>query len=102
MWFNKKVVLVFLACVFYVFALPADADGKDGRTTPHEDKLSDEEHFKDGEHNAEFDREAFLGDRKEEFDHLSPEEAQRRLKSSLNKSTPTATVISVRMSSRLG
>ena len=82
MWFNIKVVLVFLACVFYVFALPADADGirKDARAKPHEDELSHEEHFKDGEHNAEFDREAFLGDRKEEFDHLSPEEAQRRLK----------------------
>jgi Ca2+-binding EF-hand superfamily protein len=77
MWFNNKVVLVFLACVFYVFALPADADG---RAKPHEDHLSDEDHYKEGEHNAEFDREAFLGDRKEEFDHLSPDEAQRRLK----------------------
>jgi Ca2+-binding EF-hand superfamily protein len=81
MWINRKVVFVFCACVFYVFALPADADGKNERAKPHEDKLSDEEHFNpDGEHNAEFDREAFLGDRKDEFDHLSPEEAQRRLK----------------------
>ena len=82
MWINRKVVIVLCACVFYVFALPADADGKDshGRAKPHEDSLSDEEHFKDGEHNPEFDREAFLGDDKETFDHLSPEEAQRRLK----------------------
>ncbi len=80
MWFNGKVVVVFLACVFYVFALPADADGKNERAKPHEDKLSEEDHFKDGEHNLDFDREAFLGDRKDEFDHLSPEEAQRRLK----------------------
>ncbi|RWS01011.1 Reticulocalbin-2-like protein [Dinothrombium tinctorium] len=38
-------------------------------------------HYKDGEHNAEFDREAILG-RKEkvhEYHELSPEEAKRRL-----------------------
>lgn len=80
MWFNRRVVVVFCACVVSVFALPALAEGKEERAKPHEDSLSDEEHFKDGEHNPEFDREAFLGDRKEEFDHLSPEEAQRRLK----------------------
>lgn len=78
MFSNMKVVVVLCACVLYVFALPAD--GKGERAKPHDDSLSDEEHLKHGEHNPDFDREAFLGDRKEEFDHLSPEEAQRRLK----------------------
>ena len=80
MWMNRKIVVVFCVCVFYVCALPSDAGGKNKSAKPHEDHLSEKEHFKDGEHNPEFDREAFLGDRKEEFDQLSPEEAQRRLK----------------------
>ena len=32
-----------------------------------------------GEHNVEFDHEAFLGDQVEEFKHLTPEESKRRL-----------------------
>ena len=43
--------------------------------------LSDQEHYnEDGEHNVEYDHEAFLGkERAKEFDQLSPEEAKRRL-----------------------
>lgn len=78
MWVGRKAVIIFFGCVFYVFGLPSEATNDRAQT--HEDKLSEEDHFKEGEHNAEYDREAFLGDRKDEFDHLSPEEAQRRLK----------------------
>lgn len=41
--------------------------------------LSDQDHFIDGEHNAAYDHEAFLGDEAKQFDELSPEESRRRL-----------------------
>ncbi|XP_028678444.1 reticulocalbin-2 [Erpetoichthys calabaricus] len=39
------------------------------------------EHYVDGEHNVDYDREAFFGDEEEleEFAHLSPEEQKKRL-----------------------
>ncbi|RZC40105.1 reticulocalbin-2 [Asbolus verrucosus] len=48
----------------------------------------DHSHFSDGgEHHSEFDHEAILGSHKEaeEYDHLTPEEAKRRLKILLKK-----------------
>ncbi|KAK9510594.1 hypothetical protein O3M35_005340 [Rhynocoris fuscipes] len=47
----------------------------------------DHDHLVDGEHHSEFDHEAILGSVKdaEEFDHLSPEEAKRRLRILLGK-----------------
>lgn len=48
----------------------------------------DHSHFSEsGEHLSEFDHEAIIGSHKEaeEFDHLSPEEAKRRLEILLNK-----------------
>merc|ERR1719499_410934 len=47
----------------------------------HEDlHLNKEVHFDaDGEHNDDFDHEAFLGDEAEEFRHLTPEESKERL-----------------------
>ena len=82
MLIKKQLVVLLAACIISVFALPADALGKDehGRHKPHEDDLAEEEHLVDGEHNPDYDHEAFLGDRKDEFDHLSPEEAKKRLK----------------------
>ena len=42
--------------------------------------LSDETHFEGKEHNAKYDREAFLGEElAQTFDQLSPAEAKRRL-----------------------
>lgn len=42
--------------------------------------LSDTEHFRNEEHNAQYDHEAFLGkDDAKTFDQLPPEESQRRL-----------------------
>lgn len=47
----------------------------------------DHSHFEDDEHNADFDHEAILGSAKdaEEFDHLPPEEAKKRLAILLEK-----------------
>lgn len=55
---------------------------KDGAYSPR-----DEGHFSEGEHHSEFDHEAILGSHKEaeEYDHLEPEEARRRLKILLTK-----------------
>lgn len=50
---------------------------EDGAYSPR-----DYSHFSDsGEHHSEFDHEAILGSHKEaeEYDHLAPEEAKRRL-----------------------
>lgn len=42
--------------------------------------LSDENHFTEGEHNMEYDHEAFLGkEEAERFDQLTPAEAKERL-----------------------
>lgn len=47
----------------------------------------DHDHYEDGEHNVEFDHEAILGSAREaeEFDHLPPEEAKKRLSILLTK-----------------
>ena len=43
-------------------------------------RLSDKEHDLHGEHNNDYDHDAFLGeDEAKEFDDLSPEESKRRL-----------------------
>jgi len=41
--------------------------------------LSEHEHYIEGNHNAEYDHEAFLGDEATQFDDLTPEESKRRL-----------------------
>ncbi|XP_074659802.1 calumenin-B-like [Tubulanus polymorphus] len=54
-------------------------DGAKDRT--YEKELSDEKHYDDkGEHNSDYDHEAFLGaDESKTFDQLSPEESRDRL-----------------------
>eukprot|EP00091_Calanus_sinicus_P006053 TRINITY_DN16648_c0_g1_i1.p1 TRINITY_DN16648_c0_g1~~TRINITY_DN16648_c0_g1_i1.p1 ORF type:complete len:144 (-),score=42.82 TRINITY_DN16648_c0_g1_i1:90-521(-) len=48
--------------------------------------LNTEVHFDpNGEHNDEFDHEAFLGDDAEEFRHLSPEESREKLGMIVNR-----------------
>ena len=43
-------------------------------------ELSDETHFKEEEHNPEYDHEAFLGkEESKNFDDLTPEESKERL-----------------------
>lgn len=46
-----------------------------------QEKLSDEEHFVNDEHNPDYDHEAFLGeDEARTFDQLTPEESKERLR----------------------
>jgi len=72
-----KVTLLAFVCV----CVWADEESKNSdRPKVHKDELSDKDHFPEGEHSSEYDHEAFLGDQKQEFDELSPEEAKKRLK----------------------
>lgn len=48
---------------------------------PHQDNFHKHEHFgANQEHDVRYDHEAFLGPEAEEFEHLTPEESKRRLK----------------------
>lgn len=42
-------------------------------------ELSDQEHYQNAQHNAQYDHEAFLGEEAKTFDQLTPEESRRRL-----------------------
>ena len=53
---------------------------------PHKDNFHKHEHFDaNQEHDVRYDHEAFLGPDAEEFDHLTPEESKRRLKTIVTK-----------------
>jgi len=42
--------------------------------------LSDEIHFRDDEHNSDYDHEAFLGkDQVKEFEHMEPDDSKEQL-----------------------
>lgn len=76
----KGLLYVALCALLINSCICAATTGKE-RPKPHEDlTLSEKEHEKDGEHNPEYDHEAFLGDMKDEYDELSPEEAAKRLR----------------------
>jgi hypothetical protein len=64
-------------CTSIIFAKPNEKDSR-----VHDGKLSDKEHFSSttGEHNKEYDHDAFLGSEKNEFDKLNPTESKRRLR----------------------
>lgn len=65
--------LFFAICALVVNScVCATTTGRD-RPKPHEEKLSEKE-------GTEYDHEAFLGDMKEEYDDLPPEEAKKRLR----------------------
>nr|XP_053655589.1 calumenin-like [Cherax quadricarinatus] len=69
--------LLCLLLVAVVLAKPADEEKK---SRVHSEKLSDEEHFVNDEHNVDYDHEAFLGeDEARTFDQLTPEESKDRL-----------------------
>ncbi|MEE6510506.1 hypothetical protein FKM82_030346 [Ascaphus truei] len=52
----------------------------------HSHQLDSDDHYENGEHNEDYDREAFLGGEEgaEEFTNLSPDEQMKRLKSIIN------------------
>lgn len=75
---ERFLYVVFCAFLF-TSCICAASTGRD-RPKPHEENLSDKDHTVDGEHGTEYDHEAFLGDMKDEYDELPPEEAKRRLR----------------------
>uniref|UniRef100_A0A4Q8K3B0 Reticulocalbin-3 n=1 Tax=Liphistius thaleban TaxID=1905330 RepID=A0A4Q8K3B0_9ARAC len=81
---NNILFLIFVFCLWNVLCSP-HSHNKVDRTKEVEDGVynsRDHIHYQNGEHHSEFDHEAILGSHNtaEEFDHLSPEEAKRRLK----------------------
>lgn len=61
----------------YCSALPPNKEHKE---RVHEQKLSEKEHEVDGEHNNDYDHDAFLGEKEaKDFEELSPEESKERL-----------------------
>ena len=78
---NMNGVLYVALCTLLINScIYAATTGKE-RPKPHDDlTLSEKEHTVDREHNPEYDHEAFLGDMKDEYDDLPPEEASRRLR----------------------
>jgi hypothetical protein len=79
-----KAVIICVLLVSILSCLHAQ-DDEAHRAKVHEDKLADAEHYVEGEHNPDHDHEAFLGGDKDEFDHLSPEEAKKRLRILIKK-----------------
>lgn len=77
---NMKGTLYFgLYAILITSCICAATTGRD-RPSQHKETLSEKDHSIDGEHNDEYDHEAFLGDMKDEYDELTPEEAKKRLK----------------------
>ncbi|XP_050407914.1 calumenin-A isoform X1 [Patella vulgata] len=67
-----------LIIVVVASAIPTKADDQKKRVK--EKSLSDASHSEDGEHNNDYDHEAFLGkEERQTFDQLSPEESRDRL-----------------------
>ena len=75
--------LFCVLCISFCFLAfcAKSVDGATKRTGGARDRgnLSDEEHYEKGEHNKEYDHEAFLGKQKKSFDQLTPEESKERL-----------------------
>ncbi|KAK3883122.1 hypothetical protein Pcinc_012550 [Petrolisthes cinctipes] len=75
--------LALLLVASLVIAKPADEEKK---SRVHDEKLSDESHFLNDEHNPDYDHEAFLGeDEARTFDQLTPEESKDRLSKIVDK-----------------
>ena len=71
-----------LLCASLVIVLTKPMETDNAKKRIHEEqKLSDEEHEVEGEHNPDYDHEAFLGkDESKSFDQLSPEESRTSLR----------------------
>ena len=77
----KNTCGILLLCCLLAgssLSVPTTHSSKDREFTPED--LSDEKHYEDGQHDADYDHEAFLGeDQSREFQQLSPEESKKRL-----------------------
>ena len=75
----ERVLCVLFSALLINSCICAATTGRD-RPKPHEETLSEKDHTVNGEHGTEYDHEAFLGDMKDEYDELPPEEAKKRLR----------------------
>jgi hypothetical protein len=73
-----KTRLCLFLCLLAGSSLSVPTQRSDEREFKQKD-LSDEKHYEDGQHDAEYDHEAFLGEESKKFDDLPPEEAKKRL-----------------------
>ena len=74
------IALQLLSAAF-VLCKPPDSDKPAGEHVHGREKIGDTEHYVDGVHNPEYDRQVLLGeDEATEFDKLSLEERKERLK----------------------
>ena len=82
---SSKMVKIFSALCISLCFLSICAKSVQGATkrtgSPRDHgNLSDQEHYdEEGDHNKEYDHEAFLGKQKKSFDQLTPEESKERL-----------------------
>ena len=74
-----RIFQVVALCLVVVCSFARPQQEKKGKDRVFEGKVSDEQHFKDEDHNSEYDHEAFLGDEKKTYDQLTPEESTERL-----------------------
>jgi len=73
--YSLTLVVLTISTV-YCSAIPTN----EKKTRVHGMELSDEDHLSNGEHNPDYDHDAFLGhDEAETFDQLSPDESKKRL-----------------------
>ncbi|XP_052065479.1 calumenin-like isoform X2 [Mytilus californianus] len=72
-------VVLGILSVSYCSAIPKPGE-EDHKNRVHEKKLSESPHEEEGEHNNDYDHEAFLGrEEAKTFDQLTPEESKERL-----------------------
>ena len=70
----RQVIIVALACLsLQVLAKPPTGN-------EHDHLATDEVHFDGGEHNPEYDHEAFAGAEANEFNQMEPETAKAKLR----------------------
>ncbi|XP_061174316.1 calumenin-like isoform X3 [Saccostrea echinata] len=73
-------IYLILALIVITYSSAIPKPGEDKKNRVHEQKLSEAEHEHEGEHNPDYDHEAFLGkDEAKTFDQLTPEESKERL-----------------------
>ena len=76
---KKESAVLFFCCLLAGNALAVPTHRSDSREFKQDD-LSHAKHYEDGEHDTEYDHEAFLGEESKKFDDLPPEEAKERLR----------------------
>ncbi|XP_060561988.1 calumenin-B-like isoform X1 [Ruditapes philippinarum] len=75
-----KLYTASLALALLSSSLSSALPPKEHKERVHEQKLSDQDHEKEGEHNNDYDHDAFLGQKEaRDFDQLTPEESKEKL-----------------------